>query len=243
MRIADRDIGQMLLAPFQARHYRALLQMRRVCPDFSDCFRRYLTNAGSYPYSIRLKTPQGIITPTLYSYHDMLTVNEVFCREDYRVSSEIHCVVDIGANIGLSALYFLTRNPNVRLHLFEPVAENCEKLRRNLNVFDARYHLYPEAVGTEDGMITFGVEPTGRYGGIGRETGSVRQLPCRTINSVLAEILTDEETIDVLKIDTEGSEAATVRAIAPEFLPRIKLILYEDNEGKISIVRRLSPRS
>jgi FkbM family methyltransferase len=241
MRIADRDIGQMLIAPFQVRHYRALFQMRRVCPDFRECFRRYLTNAGTYPYVIRLNTPQGIVAPTLFSYHDMLTINEVFCREDYRVGPDIRCVVDIGANIGLSALYFLTRNSDVHVYLFEPVVENRTKLRQNLDTYVSRYTLYEEAVGISTGMIAFGIEPTGRYGGIGRETGTVRQIPCRHINDVLAEILAKEPLIDVLKLDTEGLEAATVHAIAPEFLPRIKLILYEDIEGGISVVRRISP--
>lgn len=238
MRIADRDVGQMLLAPFQARHWHALRQMRRVCPDFLECFRRYLTNSGNYPYRISLRTPLGVVAPTLYSYHDLLTVNEVFCREDYRAGSDIRCVVDIGANIGLSALYFLTRQEDVRAYLFEPVEENQVKLKGNLAAFEARYTLFGEAVGERAGTVEFGVEPTGRYGGIGRPTGTTRQVVCRHINDVLTEILEREAQIDVLKLDTEGLEAATVAAIAPQFLSRIKLLLYEDVVGGVSIVRR-----
>jgi FkbM family methyltransferase len=241
MRIADRDVGQMLLAPFQARHYRALRQMRRVCPDFLDCFRRYLTNGGSYPHTLPLRTPLGIVTPTLYSYHDLLTVNEVFCREDYQMGSDIRCVVDIGANIGLSALYFLTRHADVRAYLWEPVEENQVKLRQNLHQFETRYELFGEAVGDRAGIVEFGIEPTGRYGGIGRPTGTTLSIPCRHINDVLTDILSREPQIDVLKLDTEGLEAATVAAIAPELLPRIKLLLYEDVVGGISIVRRKTP--
>ncbi len=41
-------------------------------------------------------------------------------------------VVDIGSNIGISALYFLTRNPACRCWLYEPVPRNVERLRANL---------------------------------------------------------------------------------------------------------------
>ena len=37
---------------------------------------------GSYPHDLHLNTPSGRVQPRLYSYHDLLTVNEVFFRRD-----------------------------------------------------------------------------------------------------------------------------------------------------------------
>ena len=44
---------------------------------------------------------------------------------------------------------------------------------------------------------------------------------------MLAGILEREGRIDVLKLDTEGLELATVRAIRPELLRRIDVIYFE----------------
>ena len=55
-------------------------------------------------------------------------------------------VVDIGSNIGISALYFLTRNPDCRVWLYEPVPRNVERLRANLAGYEDRYTLREAAV-------------------------------------------------------------------------------------------------
>jgi len=54
----------------------------------------------------------------------MLTVNEIFCREDYYCNGSVNVVVDLGSNIGLSALYFLSRNDKAKVYLFEPDPKN-----------------------------------------------------------------------------------------------------------------------
>lgn len=141
MKIGKRSQGQAVKALFEWRHYIALFNMLRVYPDFCDSFKRYFTGSGTYPYNIKIRTPLGQILPKIYSYHDMLTVNEVFCREDYCAKSACKVIVDVGSNIGISALYFLTRNKDSKCYLFEPVPENVEKLKENLKLFEGRYCL------------------------------------------------------------------------------------------------------
>src|SRR5262245_9632485 len=65
----------------------------------------------SAPARIRLRTPTGPVTLHLRNFESLKTAFSVFCREDYRVGAgqALH-FVDIGANVGISALYFLTRN-------------------------------------------------------------------------------------------------------------------------------------
>ena len=50
---------------------------------------------GDYPYRCPVRTPAGIVAPTLHSSHDMFTVNEVFCREDYAAGPALRTVVDM----------------------------------------------------------------------------------------------------------------------------------------------------
>jgi FkbM family methyltransferase len=206
--------------------------MARTCPDFAQVLCRYLFGVGDYPWVARLRTPVGPWEAHLFVRDDVLTLNEVFCREDYPADGSTDVVVDVGSNIGLSALYFLTRSPNSRCYLFEPVPQNVARLRLNLAGLERRYTLAETAVGAEDGMVEFGVEPTGRYGGIGVRTGTMTQVPCEHINGVLGRILAAEGRIDVLKIDTEGQEARTLAAIDPLLLDRLGRVYLELAPGE-----------
>ena len=160
-------------------------------------------------------------------HHDVWTVVEIFCREDYRADTSIRVVVDVGSNIGISALYFLTRNDASRCYLYEPDPRNVERLERNLDVLRSRWRLEPVAVGPTGGMVDFAREETGRYGGVGASGTDVIRVTCWAINDLLAEVLEREEAIDVLKVDTEGLEPATVAGIRPELLARIRTIYFE----------------
>ena len=108
--LGNRGIKQILRAVFGKQHYIAMINMVRIYTDTLNNTTRYLTGIGRYPYDIKIKTPTGLIEPRLYSHHDILTVNEIFCRLDYPADENTMTVVDLGSNIGISALYFLSRN-------------------------------------------------------------------------------------------------------------------------------------
>jgi hypothetical protein len=74
------------------------------------------------------------------------------------------------------------------------------------------------------------VEPTGRYGGIGVATADAIEVRCLEINEVLERVLDQAPAIDVLKLDTEGAEAATVGAIRPDLLARVRRIYLETGD-------------
>ena len=211
----------------QPSNYAALWRMLRLYRAPGRNLGRYLLGRGEYPYRCRTRTPLGEVAPTLYSHQDMLTMNEVFCRRDYAAGPELGVVVDIGSNIGISALYFLTRNDRSRCHLYEPVPENVERLRRNLAGFEDRYEVHEVAVADREGPVEFGIEPTGRYGGIGLNYESTIEVECLEINRVLDHVIAREGRIDLLKLDTEGMELDTVRAIRPELLETIGVVYFE----------------
>ena len=228
--LGGRPLGFIARNAVRRENYLALWRMARVYPDFLDNARRYFSGGGSYPYRPEVRTPTGVVAPTLYTSHDLLTLNEVFCRLDYAASPDVDVVVDIGANIGISALYFLTRNRTSRCYLFEPVEENVTRLGANLAAFEDRWELAEAAVWDRAGAVTFGVEPTGRYGGIDVLAPRTVEVSCLDVNDVLEAVLEREPVIDVLKIDTEGAEIATVAAIREDLLKRIKVIYFETTE-------------
>ena len=225
--LGDRPLGFVVRNVAQPRNYVALVNMTRRYPHPLEAAQRYFRGRGSYPVQFAVRTPTGTMHPTLWSYHDMITLHEMFCREDYAVPAAPPTVVDVGSNIGLSALYFLTRGPRVHCHLYEAVPRNVERLRQNLAPFQGRYEVQEVAVADFDGEAAFGVEETGRYGGLGVDLPDTTTVRCRHINSVLEDVLATAHRIDVLKIDVEGHEAKLVAAIRPDLLARIELIYAE----------------
>jgi FkbM family methyltransferase len=191
----------------------------------------------------------------LHSWHDMVTVHEVFCRLDYLAPPTVRTVVDIGSNIGVSALYFLSRNVDTFCYLAEPDPRNIARLHMNLAPYSARYALEDCAVSDSAGIVEFGIESTGRYGGIGLDLDEAILVRCREINAFLDDVIADRGSIDVLKVDTEGLEERTIKAIDPDLLRRIRVIYFESPEplegyrpeslvqSRRLLVTRLTPRS
>jgi len=240
-RVFDRDPRWIAQAPFQRRHWRALAGIIRTFDQPAEALRRYLSNSGSYPWRPQLHTPIGPVSPLLVTRHDLLTVNEVFCRRDYG-RGPYDTVVDIGANIGLASLYFLTRSPSTRVWAFEPDPANVAQLRANLAGFEDRYDLTEAAVVADDSAsVRFTFD--GRYGHLAATHEPGADVPAVNIATVLRAIAEEVGRIDLVKIDTEGSENPLAAAI-PENLD-IRQIVHEDELGHVhwkGPVRSRNPR-
>lgn len=235
LRVGGRPLGLIARNVFAPANYRALVAMRRRYVRPLDAGRRYFLGRGEYPTSVPIRTPLGLVEPTLWSRHDMFTVHEIFARRDYAAAADDVRVVDVGSNIGISALYFLTRSPNAHCRLYEPAPTNVERLRHNLADFTDRYALEQVAVADFDGQADFGIDTSGRYGGIDIATGHTTQVPCRDINRVLEDALETWDAIDLLKLDVEGMEARLLDAIRPDLLRRIRTLYVEGRRGSLPL--------
>ncbi len=191
MRIGSRDLRTVGRALTQPQHYVALKNILRLYDRPLTRLYQYLFQTGSYPQIIKIKSPIScsILNLQAYTPHDLLTINEIFCRLDYKANDSAKTIVDLGSNIGISAAYFLSECPKAYLYLFEPFPDNIEKLRLNLKPFEGRYSIEQKAVGIEAGKQQFGWEPTGRYGGVGRQTGSYITVNCLDSNVLLENLI------------------------------------------------------
>jgi FkbM family methyltransferase len=87
--------------------------------------------------------------------------------------------------------------------------------------------------------VRFATEPTGRYGRVAAGAGGpaaagdfaeatgALDVDCLAINVVLERALARAGEIDLVKIDTEGLELDTVRAMDPALLRRVRAIVVE----------------
>lgn len=223
----SRNTSALVRALLQRRHYGAAIEALKQCQHPVEFLSRYATQRGTYPIAVQLKTPIGSITLTLYSWHDARTIHEIFFALDYLISTSAKIIVDFGSNIGISASYFLSRSSKSKAYLFEPVPNNAKRLRDNLRQFGNRFSLEEVAVGTDDGFIRFGIEPTGRYGGIDINTGNYINVVCKDSNHILQNIINDHGCIDVLKVDVEKMEKSIINRLDKRLATKINLILVE----------------
>jgi FkbM family methyltransferase len=145
-------------------------------------------------------------------------------------AGDVRTVLDIGANIGVSAVYLANAFPNASVHAFEPEPGNCELLRANAESC-GRIKVHPFALGAEDGELTlFDSDNPDNFGGFSAHGAGVnrarsKSVPVRHAGRALAKL--GIETVDVIKIDTEGAEWEILTALDRRLLAGARLILGE----------------
>lgn len=222
----SRSITRLLAAPFYRQHYVSIAKSFQYVDYYSFFIKRYISGKGQYPFTCRVRTPTGIVSLMIYQHEDTFTIQEVFGIDCYAARDE-KVIVDFGANIGVSAAYFLTRNRNSFVYGFEPLPSNLEKLKRNLAAFEGRYEVTNAAVAAEAGTLTFRVEPTGRYSGVENLVGEEHSFPAVSATDELRRIAAQHGEIDLLKVDIEGAEVDIFASLDRATLSKVKLIYIE----------------
>ena len=129
-------------------------------------------SSGKYPKILSFNSPLGESKVNLYSYNDFSTFNLIFCRQDYLYRNKQKIILDIGSNIGLSSIFWLTRSKDTVVHCYEPSTENYEKLKKNLKDFDGRFSIFKKAVSSKTFSSFLNLEKSGVYNSINNSNKS-----------------------------------------------------------------------
>jgi FkbM family methyltransferase len=150
-------------------------------------------------------------------------VKEIFSSESYRFHSmsESPVIVDAGANIGTSVIWFKINYPTSKIFAFEADKDIYEILAQNTSYL-TDVILYNKAVWISDDILSFQAD--------GADGGSLISVGTniKTIQGIrLKKFLEDyEERIDFLKMDIEGAEVAVLKD-CNEILNKIDNIFIE----------------
>lgn len=154
------------------------------------------------------------------------SVDEIFKNDIYLFETTKHSpvILDCGANIGLSVLYFYRLFPNAIIHAFEPDPEIFSILERNMKEYcsNSNVFLYQKAVWKEQTTLDFYSE-----GGLGGSNvlDSLNKKQLIQVETIdLKNFLTKQ--IDFLKIDIEGAENTVFFDIV-DCLDRVENIFLE----------------
>ena len=152
-------------------------------------------------------------------------------------------LVDVGANYGYYSCLWAASNRENQVIAFEASPKNIPPLRENItnNYFDNQIEIQDIALGKEPGNLPFLMldEQTG-WGGLSLKAEiNTINVPVITLDEFLSG--TAYQTIDVLKIDTEGADTWVLEG-ASQFLKekRIKHIFFEENKVRMSALGILS---
>ena len=233
--IGKREGSNLWWVLRQKESYLAVLRALWILESPFPLIRDEIFSRSLRSATVRVRTPSGPVAIHLNGPVDLSTLFGVFCRNDYRAGRRLNVAIDIGANLGIATLYFLTRNANSFVYAYEPVARNVETFLFNAAPYAGRYELSQTAVGARSGIVSFGVEPTGKFGGITAPYTERIDVECVAINDVLERVLSKHSEIDILKIDVEGTEQEIIAAIAPQFWRRIRCV-YSENSSSAALI-------
>ncbi|MEY8848348.1 FkbM family methyltransferase [Psychroserpens sp. XS_ASV72] len=132
------------------------------------------------------------------------TYNEIFIDKiyDFKTDSQEPIIIDCGANMGLSLVYFKSIYPKAKILAFEPDESVLPFLEKNIKSQQlSGVVLYKNAVWKSDEELTFYTD-SGMGGRVGvsydnQEPVKIKALRLRTFL---------EQPVDMLKIDIEGAE-------------------------------------
>jgi len=140
---------------------------------------------------------------------DAFTHSEVFEHQYYRLPLRFPpaTILDLGANIGLSAIYFARRYPESRIACVEPMPGNLKSLIRNLRENAVEAEVIAAAIDAKDGVVAmeYGAADYGHR--IAAATTSVSiEVASVSVPTIMHRLGWDR--IGLVKIDIEGHEHA-----------------------------------
>lgn len=170
-------------------------------------------------------------------YEVLHTYRELFEDEIYSFTSNSAkpFIIDCGANIGLSVLYFKTIYPEAELIAFEPDKDNYELLQKNISLNNLpNVKAQQAAVWNKTEILHFSSNGSQASHIVNDGKSFQKTIDVQAIR--LADILKERE-VDLLKIDVEGVEDVLIKDCVP-YLSNVKC-LFVEYHGKVNETQKL----
>jgi|GEM_PF-624746 len=156
---------------------------------------------------------------------DASTFEHIFVWADYDLAypTGIRTIIDAGANIGLSAVFFATRFPDATIIAIEPEANNFQLLRRNAAPWP---NIIPLQAAVWSSDTTLGLSnPSDRVDSYRFDASAAADtVQAFSLPSLMQKFAIP--SVDLLKMDIEGGETAVFAANA-EWIDRVGMFIVE----------------
>jgi FkbM family methyltransferase len=167
---------------------------------------------------------------------DPLIFNQIFLYHGYNfafnLTSPQKVFVDLGANIGLFAIYMKNKYPDAKIICLEPDPDNFSILEKNIASYP---NIYCECCGIWNKDINLKVYD--KYNRGKKDSMAVEEdLEHGTVQGISMKTLLNKyniEKVDLLKIDIETSEKQLFSYDYEEWLPKIQTIVIELHDSML----------
>ena len=194
---------------------------RALAPEFIDFIKRKVHNKHNKELNRLLKLPRFSQTQTVLlnktitlpdgaSY--VFMQNEIFNENiyEFKTNNQEPYIIDAGANIGLSVIYFKKKFPNAKVVAFEPDPEIFNILKNNMQSFNLKdVDLINKGVWKEDATLPFFSE--------GADAGTLNVKSKNKENLQTIDLIALKpyisKKVDFLKIDIEGAETEVLKSV------------------------------
>ncbi len=189
--------------------------------------------ASGYPKHVTV-TPNGAKHPLFLRLRtsDAKLYEEIFLSKeyDYPTSFSPRTIVDVGANCGMTSIFYANQYPNATIVAVEPEATNYAALVRNTRIYPNIIPIHA-ALWNEDGQVEVfrgdeGFRGWPRMTDWGQWGFHVRKgTGCRALT--MASLMREAgiETVDILKVDVEGAEQEIFSSC--DWMDKVKLLAIE----------------
>jgi FkbM family methyltransferase len=164
---------------------------------------------------------------------DALTILEVYEVKEYDVKlTNPKVIIDIGANIGTTSVFFSKKYPNCHIYSYEPAEATFKLLRLNLLINDvSNVVAHKFGISGNSGKLAFYIHPASGLSSVYKKRKGMKKVVIETRS--LSRLFRSNRIIkcDLLKLDCEGSEYDVLFNLPKQFFNIIDNIVleYHDN--------------
>jgi FkbM family methyltransferase len=187
-----------------------LINYVEVFPSMHDIqsFRRIAYRDRNEAVEVRLRAARGTTVRIRPGTSDAAVLWDTFHEKFHLPPSPLKAnatILDLGANVGYTALHFAKLYPQALVLAVELDARNCEAAAINLRS-QPRCRLIHGAVWSEDGAVAYNPNEEAWAFHVDSNTAgsNLATVPARTVSSLMAEHGLSH--IDYVKMDIEGAE-------------------------------------
>ena len=165
---------------------------------------------------------------------DTATFEQVFVAKEYEVPFDFtpETIIDGGANVGFATLFFANKYPEAQILAIEPDPSNMEVLCLNTAPYEKVKKIQSAIWGRTTHLRIENPEvEKWAFKVTESEAGQPGSFQAYSIGQLIAKM--GRESVDLLKLDIEGSETSVFEAGYESWLPKVKMLMIELHE-KIS---------
>lgn len=159
---------------------------------------------------------------------DLPTFYQCIFNAEYNIDLTIDpkVIIDLGANIGLTTAFFKQKYPNSAIFAVEPEESNFKLLQKNTDGL-SNVTLFMNGIWNKNCALVVENNGLGHYG------YTVKEVPAETPNAIAAISISDIvskhniSSIDIIKIDIEGSEKHLFESNTDSWLAITKVLIIE----------------